>query len=366
MVHKIVVSVVMAAMSWSESAVLQVEGLKSLLRSAVATETAAGSSGAVVVVHGGREVLAEGFGAVKGTPMGVETQFWIASVGKQFSSAAVLRAAELGMLRLDDAIANHLPAVPADKRAITLRQLLSHTSGLPQGYSSEDAASGEEAGRLILALPLAASPGSRFIYSNENFQLAACLLEVVTGEPYEVFVKRELWDRAGLQATGMARAGSPPTVAPAREPMPERLTRLRWGQQGYFSTAPDLARWYVALRDARVLSAASVAELFGPVAPIQEGAAALGWFIGKTERGAPRIFTRGNEDFGPNGLIYAYPEVNSVIVVLSHAGNNSEGVSYSRALLARLEPILDAGDRRLRPWDAGVIPRPAVPPIPYP
>jgi len=62
--------------------------------------------------------------------------------------------------------------------------------------------------------------------------------------------------------------------------------------------------------------------------------------VGSTEGGAKRIFTRGNEDFGANALLYAYPERDLVIVVLSHGGSNSAGVSLSRAMHERLERAL--------------------------
>jgi hypothetical protein len=89
-----------------------------------------------------------------------------------------------------------------------------------------------------------------------------------------------------------------------------------------------------------VLSPESVKQLFNPVAPIQEGSAALGWFIGKTERGVRRIFSRGNEGFGANGLIYLYPDTNTAIIVLTHAGNDKDNVSYSRAVQTKIEQIL--------------------------
>jgi hypothetical protein len=72
-----------------------------------------------------------------------------------------------------------------------------------------------------------------------------------------------------------------------------------------------------------------------------EGFTALGWFIGRTDRGATRIFTRGNEDWGPNSLLYAYPDSDVVIVVLTHAGNTGDNTtSWSRTIHAKVETAL--------------------------
>jgi hypothetical protein len=78
-----------------------------------------------------------------------------------------------------------------------------------------------------------------------------------------------------------------------------------------------------------------------PAAQIGEGEAALGWFLGRTSLGNPVRFTRGNGDFGPNSLIYAYPDQDVVIVILTHSGDASEDVSWSRAILADLQTALN-------------------------
>lgn len=195
------------------------------IRSAILSETTAGFSGSVVVQHRGTTLVQEGFGTLKGVAVAVDTRFWIASIGKQFTSAAILRAQDLGLLDLDDELAHHLSTVPQEKRKITIRQLLSHTSGLPQSYGSESLESRAAAVGAILALPLAAKPGEKFLYSNENFQLAAALIELATKRNYWDFVSTELLHRAGLSDTGLARGGVPPNIAATKARLPPRLTR---------------------------------------------------------------------------------------------------------------------------------------------
>jgi hypothetical protein len=83
-----------------------------------------------------------------------------------------------------------------------------------------------------------------------------------------------------------------------------------------------------------------VKRLFSPETAIEEGQAALGWFIGRTANGRTTIFTRGNEDFGANALIYAFPESDTTIIVLTHAGNAASGASWSRSIEAEIQRLM--------------------------
>lgn len=113
-----------------------------------------------------------------------------------------------------------------------------------------------------------------------------------------------------------------------------------WGEAGVYSTTRDLLKWYRALSSGGILSRDSVNDLFAPVAPIGEGQTALGWFLGKSGNGATYIFTRGNEDWGPNSLLYAYPESGVVIVVLTHAGDSTGDLSWSRLIHSKIQELL--------------------------
>ena len=304
-------------------------------------EEASGFSGAVLVQHQGQTLLSKGYGSIRGFQMAANSRFWIASMGKQFTSAALLKCQDEGILALDDPLPRFIPDVPADKKAITLKQLLSHTSGLAQGIESENAPDRAAALQAILATPSADQPGSRFIYSNDNYQLAAAILEIASRSSYEIFVRVKLFDPLSLKDTGQAGKGRDPRVAPTiANLLPAHVLGRRWGQQSYYSTTSDLLRWYQALRSQDVLSQHSVEQIFQPVIPIKEGYSALGWFIGRTAVGVQRIFTRGNEDYGANGLLYAYPGTDSIIVVLAHSGNKEPETSYSRAIHAMIEETL--------------------------
>lgn len=311
------------------------------LESAIQDEVRQGFSGSVLVAREGRVLLQKVYGALQGNALSPDGRFLIASAAKQFTSTALLKLQEQGRLDLDDPIGKYLADVPADKQVITIRQLLAHTSGLPQAYDSESAATWQQAAHAILSEPLTARPGEKFQYSNENYQLGVALVEAVSGRRYAEFVETELLRPAGLRDTGqLDGSASVRRLSPTQESLPPRLLDLKWGGFGYYSTAADFHRWYVTVRSGQLLRESSVSELFAPMVKIGEGHAALGWFIGTTGSGEQRIFTRGNDDVGSSSLLYAYPQSDTVIVVLSHAGSKDEDTSWARAVHDRLEALL--------------------------
>lgn len=292
-----------------------------------------GFSGVVLVARHDDFVLFRGVG---GRAMQRDTRFWIASTAKQFAATAVLLLAQQGRLDIDAPLSTFFPGAPADKAPITLRQLLSHTSGFGQSYVSEQQSGRQSAVSAMLAEPLVDLPGVDFHYSNSNTQLAVAVVEAVAGASYQDFA-REMFARVGLRDTGFAGPGA--NVTPTRETLPERLTHPYWGGQGVYSSAGDLYRWYRALDAGEILNAASIEAMFRPYARIGEGDAGLGWFTSISPRGKQVRFTRGNEDFGANSLIYAYTDDEAVIIVLTHAGDAPD-MSWSRRVHGDIETAL--------------------------
>lgn len=310
----------------------------SALERLVRKEAAAGFSGSILAMQGDKALVDRSVGSVRGVRVRPNSRFWISSTGKQFVSAAIFKLRDDGRISLDDRLDRWLPDVPADKRAITIRQLLSHTSGLPQGYAGEEAGDNESAVRSILARKLEAKPGEKFIYSNENFYLSAAIVERIAQQSYRRFAEASFFAPLGMSQTGVAHG--PAGVLPTKSETPARLARVHWGISGHYSSAHDLALWFRALKNGTILKPDSVAEMWRPVAKIQEGEAASGWFVTTTPRGTRRIWTRGNDDFGPNSLIYGYPDRDIVIVILTHAGDKPNGPSWSRAVVTDLENAL--------------------------
>ena len=119
--------------------------LSARMDGAVSAEVPKGFSGAVLVARGGGILLEKGYGNIGAVPVRSDSKFWIASAGKQFTAAAMTRCRDKKLLTLDDPLSRFFPSAPADKRNITVRQLLAHTSGFDQTYASEGATSRDQA-----------------------------------------------------------------------------------------------------------------------------------------------------------------------------------------------------------------------------
>ena len=155
----------------------------------------------VTVSEGGQIVYARGFGlgSVDNTiGAGASTTFRIGSITKQFTAASIMLLQQQGKLNVDDKLSKYLPWAPHASE-VTLRQLLTHTSGIP-GYTeleSFDAASKLPVTpvgivQTIASKPLAFAPGTNWEYSNTNFVLLGLVIQKITGESYTDFVMRHL------------------------------------------------------------------------------------------------------------------------------------------------------------------------------
>lgn len=305
----------------------------------VSKEARSGFTGSVLLAKDGEIVLHKGYGP------GIvpETPFWVASISKQFTAAAVLKLAEQGKLSVDDPITKYLGEVPEDKRGITIHQLLTHTAGLPHEYAADGITERDKAARALLALPLKFAPGEDFFYSNDGYNLLAILVEAVSGEPFETWLEKNLFGPAGLSGTGFWEGPGHEKVAPIPKPgdIPESSRRPNWGYRGatgIYSTTGDLYRWYRALEENRVISEESRKKLLAPHVSLgKTGHAAYGWFLTPAPRSS--VWTRGTESFGHNAIVMAYPDENLVLIAASNAGERDR-VSRTRKLAADLAELL--------------------------
>lgn len=305
-----------------------------------------GFSGAVLVAtadagggwtRGGQLVLRKGYGladragVVPYTPDMVST---IGSISKQFTGAAIVKLESQGKLRIDDPMAKYLPGVPADKQAITIHHLLTHTAGFPGdlGGGDEQPIERDALVARVLAAPLAAAPGERFEYSNEGYSLAAAIVERVSGQGYEEFLREHLWLPAGMRDTGYQL----PAWALSRLPIgygPEgeawgRVYKRNWlpdgpgwwlrGNGGIHASLDDMYRWHLALESTTVLPAdARKRYLTGYVPAMPDELYAYGWGVRKTRRGTTVISHNGG-----NGIFAAdfhrYVDEGVVIIAMTN------------------------------------------------
>jgi CubicO group peptidase (beta-lactamase class C family) len=210
--------------------------------------------------------------------MRVDSIFWIASMSKPITAIAVLMLMEDGKLSLDDPIAKYVPELAGQKTAdgktprITLRHLLTHTSGMGEATDDESktARTLSDLIPVFASKPLAFEPGSKWQYSQSGILTLGRIIEIVSGFPFEVFLRKRIFDPLGMKDTTfyLSEAQMPRWVIPAKregEQLVPAGIGLLYGHpptwrghypasnSGLFSTARDYARLAQMLLNSGVL-----------------------------------------------------------------------------------------------------------------
>lgn len=279
-----------------------------------------GWAGAVLVLRGDRIEASVGAGVadpVSGTPVTPGTVFDVASIAKQFTAAAILALQDDGQLRVTDSLVRFYPRAPQPMRHVTLHQLLTHTAGLAlDDLPEEPGVTRDSLERYVLAAQRPQASGAPVMYSNVGYGLLAAIVERAAGMPFEHYLERRLFARAGLRHTGMARPDwRRATLAHGIVDGADRgaPTRARhwvadgpsWavrGSGGMLSTVEDLARWTRALAAGTVLSASAVraattAHARLPPNPLGITGMGYGWLLGTDAHGEVRLIEGADRVF---------------------------------------------------------------------
>jgi CubicO group peptidase (beta-lactamase class C family) len=250
-------------------------------------------------------------------PILLEALFWIASQSKPITAVALMMLVDEGKVNLDDPVEKYLPEFKAvaladgkkPKHAITVREILSHTSGLEPKSAKEtptlDTLPLRDACASYAVTPLLFEPGTQYKYSNAGINTAGRIVEVVSGMPYEKFLDERLfiplgmkdttfWPnaeqvkrlaksyRAGKKKTGLEET----TIAQLRYPLDDRSNRYPMPAGGLFSTASDVGRFCQMMlgggvyKGKRYLSEAAVKEMTKRQTPkTLKESYGLGWSV---------------------------------------------------------------------------------------
>ncbi|MGY4100840.1 serine hydrolase domain-containing protein [Nocardia sp. R16R-3T] len=259
----------------------------------------------IALTHGDRVVYVAGYGHdSSGAVITATTRMPIASVSKSMTALAVMQLVDVGKVRLDAPVREYVTDFRlADPRGdrITVRELLNQTSGMsdtafpdlrrPQADSLAGAV------ERLHAAKLAADPGTEFHYHNPNYQVAARLVEVVSGEPFADYMRRNVFGPIGMRDTttvNSARDAEDVTHGYVRAygfaiPVPEPDWFVA-GSHGVITTATDLAAWLITQYNAgvapdghRVVSAGAVTEMRTP-SGVGDDAYAMGWQRGQSDQ----------------------------------------------------------------------------------
>ena len=285
---------------------------------------AAGFSGVILARHDGKEVLRLTLGLAEKKPerrTASDTVYCIGSTPIDFTVTGIMLLGQRGKLALDDPITKFVKDVPADKRGMTLRMLLTGKSGLPDFHHVQgvdwDADLGwidrDTAVRRILAQPLQFPPGQGEAHSHSAFGLLAAVIELASGTPYPKFIRAEILQPLGMTRTGFygeslglspsdfavgygESAVGVPNIPPNWGP----TSWLVMGSGGMVSTLGDMDRYYAAIAAGRLLE--------GPWAKWQQregvgvGGSDRGYFIyhATNARGNEVLFLMNGEGRAPS------------------------------------------------------------------
>ena len=299
-----------------------------------------GFSGAVLVAKDGEVLIRKGYGwadVKRQIPIAPDTIFDIGSAVKSFTATAVMQLEEQGKLNTSDKITKYFEGVPADKTEITIHQLLTHTSGLFFDYFY-DAATPQERDIMkdrekyikgVLSYPLEFKPGEGRAYSNSGFSLLAIIIEKVSGESYEQYVRGHLFKPAGMTETGYYIPRNLNRVARGYndgdtdfgypwETQWDKQTPL-WdlkGNGGMLSTLDDMYKWLAAIKDNKIISQKSKDKKL--TVYHERGNQAYGWFVSKIEN---KTFVWSGGDAVPQGWnveLRWYKDDDLIAVVLTN------------------------------------------------
>ena len=288
----------------------------------------------VLISLNGKVILQDGYGWTDSshtTRATARTLYNLASITKSFTSIAIYALAAQGKLHLEDTITKYFRNVPADKKSITLNELLVHTTGLQQHYIADDISDRDSAVQRILSDTLLYFPGSHFSYSDENYELLGAIVEIVTHESYESSIRSLVINQADMEDTRfwaeVPGPHSPSTASMNRVLDPQTLAR-NWGyigSGGIYSNVLDLYSWFTALRQGMILDSASREDMWKirHQSSVSDVGIASGWFR-SAYSGHNEIWTRGNEDWGHNGVLRWFPDSGLLIIVQSNSGERKD------------------------------------------
>lgn len=332
-------------------------------------------SGVILIARGDRVLFRRAYGYASprlGMRMRLDTRLNTASIAKMFTGVAIAQLVESGRLSYDDNVGRHWPDFPNPRirDRVTIRQLLTHTSGLgPKDYYddprypavSENLRSLADYLRLAVATPLDGTPGT-YSYSNSGYLILGAIIERVAGQDFYAYIGERIFRPAGMAGSLYApadvqRLRTAASLTNFRE-LPDHSYLYALGpptegaamggsiggpQGGAWVTAEDLFRFSRALRDGRLLRPETFARMIAVSGPGGAGAAGLtgeareGLGVEVVERNGHIFYGHTGGDFGIASLLYWYPQSGYTTILLSNRDPRAARLllNVSRALITR-------------------------------
>jgi CubicO group peptidase (beta-lactamase class C family) len=299
----------------------------------------------VAVALDSKIAWAQGFGLAdveNEVPARANTVYRIASISKPLAATAVMQLVERGKVSLEDPISKYVPSFPDRGLGITLRHLMTHTSGI-RHYAAGEMALKEhfdsvgEAIEIFKDDPLLFTPGTQYSYSTYAYNLLAGVVESASGLTFEAYMKEKVWAPAGMTSTYLEHQGN---IVKHRSGQYVRVggngrvrnapfadLSVKWAGGGMISTVEDLARFAIALDQGKLLKPATLETMYEPMT-LADGSKTtygLGWDSQVDAKGR-RWIAHGGGATGGSTYILRLPERGFAVTIEAN--------------------VEDAGDRR--------------------
>ena len=309
---------------------------------------------AVAIVEGGRIKYAKGFGYANvehKVPVTVDTIFQTGSVGKQFTAAAVMLLAEEGKLGYDDPVSKHIAGTPSTWSGITIRHLLTHTSGLgdyPEGFDYRKDYTEKDLMAIVTKSKLSFQPGEKWSYSNFGYVTLGILIREVSGKYFGDFLKDRVFGPAGMKT---ARVISESDIVPNRAAgyvlRDGILQNQNWvapslnttADGALYMTLKDMARWDAALYKGGLFKPATLEEAWRPI-PLTNGKTfgyGFGWSLDEVPGG--KVVEHGGSWQGFKAHISRFLDAKTTVIVFANLAQ-ADTSSLARGIASRIDPKL--------------------------
>ena len=294
----------------------------------------------VAVARGDRLIVDEGVGMADlewRAPADARSTFRIGSLTKQFTAAAIMKLQEQGKIGLDDALSKYLPDFDTEGHTVTIRQMLTHTSGIPNytaqpGFFAKESPldlTDQELLATIKGVPFDFEPGTKWAYSNTNYYLLGMIVAKVSGMAYADYMQQAFFQPLGLTHT---RYGATAPIISERAQgysyrpaSHEHLNaaaismNVPGGAGALISTAGDLLRWQIALTGGRAVTPASYHEMIASAVPTGQGDAKYGFGLGIGTQLGHEVISHNGGINGFNSDLSYVPDLGLGIAVISNS-----------------------------------------------
>ena len=318
--------------------------------------------GAVLVGINGKIVSEKGYGFANeewGIPNSTSTEYRIFSMTKQFTGACILLLQERGLLKVQDPVSKYVSDLPESWQAITLHQLLTHTSGIPNYPDMTPrakeynrlGATPREMVEVAATQPLEFKPGTKLNYSNTGYILLGMVIEKVSGQTYADFLKKNIFDPLGMEHSGYDDQSRILKNRAAGYSVRDGQTinadfgdmTVPFAAGGIYSTVEDIFRWNEALTvPGRLLTAHSLGQMFSVYPETTAyGEQNYGYGIVIAHRFGRLLYYHAGGWNGFGSVLQQYPGERLCIVVLEntdHANPVDIGDHIAAALFGQPAP----------------------------